>query len=160
MRRSSDPSLFADVSDGRRRIMRSIKSSETGPERRVRSLLHELGYRFRKNLKGLPGRPDIALTARRKAVFVHGCFWHSHGLCKNSSVPRTRQEYWIEKLKKNVTRDARNSQALQDAGWKAEVVWECELADEPSVAARLTRFLGPPRGNNKNRLRLTRNGKT
>jgi DNA mismatch endonuclease Vsr len=157
MQRSDRYVLFTGVSDGRRRIMRSIKSKDTGPERLVRSLLHRLGYRFRKNLKGLPGRPDVALTGRQKAVFVHGCFWHAHEGCKKSTIPQTRREYWTEKLKRNVARDARNLCALREAGWAAEVIWECELEDVLSVSARLARFLGPPRGSDR-RDAQTRNG--
>ncbi len=110
----------------------------------MRSLLHKLGYRFRKNVKGLPGRPDVVLPGRKKVVFVHGCFWHAHENCAKASIPRTRQDYWEEKLMKTRCRDAKNIDSLRAAGWEADVVWECELAAEHSVANRLKKFLSEP----------------
>ena len=142
MQPESGPGLFADVPDARRRIMRAIRSNETAPERFVRSALHREGYRFLKNVRGLPGRPDIIFPSRKKAVFVHGCFWHAHAGCSNALLPRTRENYWAVKLCRNVERDQENLAALKSAGWAAEVVWECELSDMCAVVRRLKSFLG------------------
>ena len=137
--------LFADVPEGRRNIMRAIRSSDTMPERLVRSWLHRAGYRFRKNFKDLPGKPDIVVTSRKKAIFIHGCFWHRHAGCSCFAMPKTRQDYWHEKLEKNVIRDSKNVSALEAAGWEVDVVWECELARFTATTERLARFLGPTR---------------
>jgi DNA mismatch endonuclease Vsr len=145
MRPDATGDLFGDVSAGRRRIMRAISSNGTKPERAVRAMLQRVGYRFRKNLKGLPGRPDVAFTAKRKAIFVHGCFWHAHTGCKNAARPKTRSDYWNSKLNRNVARDRENLEALQQQGWCGAVVWECELGNMSSVERRLVEFLGRPR---------------
>lgn len=137
--------LFAEVSEARRKIMRGIKSTETRPEKTVRALLHLEGYRFRKNVRALPGSPDVAFSKKKKAVFVHGCFWHSHRNCSNSKTPGTRTEYWRKKLQRNADRDSESLDELRSKGWKAAVVWECELGDLRQVSARLKAFLGSPR---------------
>jgi len=108
--------------------MSRIKGKDTKPEKAVRSLLHYLGYRFRLQRKDLPGKPDIVLPKYRTVVFVHGCFWHSHG-CKDSGIPKTNSEFWHEKLAKNKLRDGKNSLKLRELGWSVLVVWECELKD-------------------------------
>lgn len=141
---SSEKRASLDVPEGRRNIMRAIRGSETKPEKRVRSLLHSYGYRFRKNLSGLPGRPDVAFTRKQKAIFVHGCFWHSHDGCRNAAVPRTRGDYWRAKLDATVARDERNIAALSELGWKTLVVWECEIPDEGGIVRALIRLLGSP----------------
>ncbi|ACS38034.1 very short patch repair endonuclease [Methylorubrum extorquens] len=135
---------FSDVPEARRKIMSAIRSKDTKPERSVRRLAHSLGYRFRLHGKDLPGRPDIFFPGRRKAIFVHGCFWHQHPSdeCRPSALPRTRRDYWVPKLERNVARDARNMTDLAAAGWDALVIWECELSDLEAVADRLRRFLG------------------
>jgi len=133
-----------DIPESRRENMRRIRS-ESSVERRLRSLLHRAGYRFRKNLAGLPGRPDVAFPARKKAVFLHGCFWHQHAGCKRATKPRSRSNYWQPKLAKTTARDACNLTDLSDLGWSVLIVWECELRDEQAATKRLTEFLGPPR---------------
>jgi len=113
--------------------MGRIRGRDTLPEKRVRSLLHRLGFRFSLNRKDLPGKPDIVLPARRAVVFVHGCFWHQHQGCKNATMPSTRRPFWEAKLSGNAARDQRNGEALRSLGWKVMTVWECELADEECV---------------------------
>ena len=117
--------------------MSRIKGKDTGPERRVRSLLHRLGFRFSLRRRDLPGRPDIVLTRHETAIFVHGCFWHRHYNCRNSVLPKTRPEFWLAKLNGNVERDARNVLALKQLGWRVVTVWECEVEDEGRLAGKL-----------------------
>lgn len=127
--------------------MALIRSRDTRPEWRVRRLLHGLGYRYRLHVKALPGKPDIVFTRRRKAVLVHGCFWHQHdqGRCGNARRPKSNTGYWHEKLARNVERDRMAVEQLQAAGWDVLIVWECETKDMSEVAERLGRFLGPAR---------------
>lgn len=118
--------------------MSRIRGQNTGPEVRLRSLLHRAGFRFRLHAKELPGRPDIVLPRYRTAIFVHGCFWHRHTGCRNASTPSTRKAFWQEKFDRNVRRDERNRSELVVAGWTVVVVWECELATDPDlVVSRL-----------------------
>jgi DNA mismatch endonuclease (patch repair protein) len=121
--------------------MSRIRSRDTVPEVRVRSVLHRLGFRFSLRRKDLPGKPDIVLPARRAVVFVHGCFWHQHDGCMNATMPSTRRSFWKEKLLGNVARDRRVEAELRSRGWKVLTVWECELANEDSVAQRCRRML-------------------
>jgi DNA mismatch endonuclease, patch repair protein len=117
--------------------MSRIRGGDTGPERRVRSLLHRLGFRFSLNRHDLPGRPDIVLTRYATAIFVNGCFWHRHKKCRNSVVPKTRQAFWLAKLNGNVERDRRNALALRRLGWKVITVWECEVGNEDKLLRML-----------------------
>ena len=121
--------------------MRAIRGKDMLPELKVRSLVHKLGYRFRLHWKDLPGKPDLVFGPRRKVIFVHGCFWHSHK-CRIAHIPRSNQAYWGPKLERNKTRDGKNIEALQAEGWKALVVWECEARDERGLRKRLRAFLG------------------
>ena len=121
--------------------MRAIRSKGMQPELKVRSIAHRLGYRFRLHRKDLPGKPDLVFASRRKVIFVHGCFWHSHD-CKSAHVPRSNQEYWRPKLERNKTRDGKNIEALEAKGWQCLVIWECEVRDEGGVKKRLRMFLG------------------
>jgi DNA mismatch endonuclease (patch repair protein) len=111
----------------RSRAMSKVRGKDTGIERFVRSALHRRGFRFRKNVARLPGRPDIVLPRYRTVVFVHGCFWHHHEGCKASKLPDTRQEFWAEKIAGNVARDANHTQWLHDNGWRVLIIWECSL---------------------------------
>lgn len=119
--------------------MSRIKGRDTGPELRLRSLLHRAGFRFRLHAKELPGKPDIVLPKYRAAIFVHGCFWHRHEGCRNATMPSTRTEFWKSKFDSNVDRDERNRAALTAAGWTVFTVWECELkSDAPGVVEKLS----------------------
>jgi len=117
--------------------MSRIKGRDTAPEKRVRSLLHRLGFRFSLHKRELPGRPDIVLKRYHTAIFVHGCFWHRHAGCKNSVLPKTRADFWLAKLSGNVARDRRNQAALKHQGWKTLIVWECEVENETRLTRRL-----------------------
>lgn len=121
--------------------MSRIRSSNTAPEKRVRKLLHGLGYRFRLHRKDLPGTPDIVLAGYSAVVLVHGCFWHRHKSCRDASTPKTRRSFWREKFTKNVNRDRKKTIALKKLGWKVIVVWECELKDEETLVRRLNSLL-------------------
>ena len=121
--------------------MRAIRPKNTKPEMEVRSLVHSLGYRFRLHRPNLPGKPDLAFPSRRKVIFVHGCFWHSHA-CKPGLKPKSNRDFWLPKLRGNKVRDSRNLKALEQQGWKALVIWECELRDTRALRLRVTRFLG------------------
>lgn len=123
----------------RRWNMSRIKGRDTGPELRLRSLLHRAGFRFRLHAKELPGRPDVVLPKYRAAIFVHGCFWHRHDGCRNATMPSTRTEFWKSKFDSNVGRDERNQAALKAAGWTVLILWECELkSDAAGVVEKLS----------------------
>ena len=126
----------------RSRMMASIKSKGTKPEMRVRRLLHGLGYRYRLHRRDLPGRADLAFAAKRKVIFVNGCFWHHHPGCRRGRIPDANRDYWLAKLTGNRARDARNIALLEKQGWSAMTVWECQLGDMGAVASRLVDFLG------------------
>jgi DNA mismatch endonuclease (patch repair protein) len=125
--------------------MRRIRSKDTSPELVLRRLVHGLGYRFRLHRKDLPGRPDLVFAKRRKIVFVHGCFWHQHGGCREGRIPSSRLDYWVPKLEKNQIRDAANRALLEEQGWKVLIVWECELTDISVVKRAVKKFLGSVR---------------
>lgn len=117
--------------------MRRVRSRDTTPERKVRSLLHRLGFRFRLHRQDLPGKPDIVLPKYSAVVFVHGCFWHRHPRCAEATTPGTRQVYWLPKFKRTIERDRENQRELRRRGWNVIVVWECELREPHQVVQRL-----------------------
>lgn len=121
--------------------MAQVKGRDTNPELIVRSLVHRLGYRFRLHVDWLPGRPDVVFSSRRKALFVHGCFWHHHTKCPGARIPKSRVGFWSSKIMANKARDRRNLAALTRQGWKYLVVWECEVRDIDSLAGRIIQFL-------------------
>jgi DNA mismatch endonuclease (patch repair protein) len=123
----------------RSEIMSRIRSRDTKPEKSVRSLLRQLGYRFKLHVASLPGRPDIVLVKYRTVVLVHGCFWHRHSKCRYSYTPKTRVSFWTQKFAANQRRDRRVRAALKRLGWRAIVVWECETRKPGSLAIRLER---------------------
>ena len=120
--------------------MRRIRSSDTAPELLVRRLVYAAGYRYRLHGKNLPGKPDLVFAARQRVVFVHGCYWHSHG-CKLTHTPRTNTAYWSPKLAGNKARDSRNIESLTSLGWSVLVIWECEVKHSDRVLRRVRNFL-------------------
>ena len=108
-------------------LMAKVKSSGTKPEEKVRKALFREGFRYRKNVARLLGKPDIVLAKYKAVVFVHGCFWHQHENCPESIRPQTRQEYWNPKLQRNAERDQLNTERLKQHGWRVFIVWECKL---------------------------------
>jgi DNA mismatch endonuclease (patch repair protein) len=131
----------------RRRIMQSIKSKDTGPELIVRRLLLSLGYRYRLHKRSLAGKPDIVFSPRRKAIFIHGCFWHGHE-CKKGNPPKSRLDYWEPEINANKARDQKIKGELESDGWTLLVIWQCETSDSKLLEERLNLFLG---GSRKNR---------
>ncbi|WP_114389919.1 very short patch repair endonuclease [Notoacmeibacter marinus] len=126
----------------RSRTMRAVRDKNTKPEKIVRSLLHQMGYRFRLHRFDLPGKPDIVFPARNKLIFVHGCFWHGHECKRGARPPKTNVEYWTQKISRNKERDQRHLFELDRLGWDARVVWECELKDMEALRDKLNCFLG------------------
>ena len=121
--------------------MSRIRGRDTRPERTVRSVLHRLGFRFRLHRRDLPGVPDIVLTRHRTVIFVHGCFWHRHTGCRFAYTPKSNAEFWLNKLTSNVKRDAVNVRKLRALGWTVLTIWECQVANEQSLEARLNKAL-------------------
>ena len=123
--------------------MSRIRHRDTKPEMMVRRLLHAMGFRYRLHDKRLPGSPDIVFASRKKAIFVHGCFWHRHpdAGCALARMPKTRLDFWRPKLEGNRTRDVRHQSELDALGWRYLIVWECELRDKEQFRNRLLAFL-------------------
>lgn len=134
---------FPNVSLATRKAMQGNKGKDTKPEMIVRRLVHGMGYRYRLHRKDLPGKPDLAFGPKRKAIFVHGCFWHAHEdpTCKVCGAPKTRADYWQAKFDRNKTRDARNVALLGSMGWTVLTLWECEMKDLDAVRRRVSAFL-------------------
>jgi DNA mismatch endonuclease, patch repair protein len=122
--------------------MAAVKSKNTSPEIALRKLLHRLGYRYRLHLATLPGRPDIVFPARRKVIFVNGCFWHRHEGCKYTTMPKTQVEFWEAKFLANRERDIRTLDALRSLGWEVAVVWQCQIKNPELLLPEIIRFLG------------------
>lgn len=120
--------------------MRAVRSTNTMPEWKVRRLLFAMGYRYRIHYRKLPGSPDIAFPGRRKAIFVHGCFWHSHG-CRIGRPPKSRLDYWLPKLARNAERDRAKIEAIEAQGWRALVIWQCQLVETDALQETLRDFL-------------------
>lgn len=110
----------------RSRMMAGIKGKNTSPELLIRKALHARGFRFRIHAKKLPGKPDMLLPKYKAVVFINGCFWHGHG-CRYFKIPKTRPEFWLEKIEKNRIRDGLQKKALMAMGWRVLVVWECAV---------------------------------
>jgi DNA mismatch endonuclease (patch repair protein) len=121
--------------------MARVKSRDTKPEVTLRVLVRELGHRYRKNRKDVIGRPDLAFVGRRRAIFLHGCFWHRHDCPSGRRIPKSRIDFWTAKFERNIERDAQVLRELRRAGWRALVIWECELRKPSLVARRVERFL-------------------
>lgn len=134
-----------DVPAWRRKLMQANKSKDTKPEKKVRSALHQLGYRFRLHRRDLPGCPDIVFTARRVAIQIYGCFWHQHQGCRLARIPKTRISYWQPKFARTVQHDREAENSLAEQGWTVVIVWECEMtANFEKVLQRIVNVLGLP----------------
>jgi len=122
---------MADIFSERKRseIMSKVKSKNTKPEEIVRKYLFSKGFRYRKNVKELPGKPDIVLPKYATVIFVNGCFWHGHD-CPKGTLPATNTEFWEQKIRSNKQRDEKNEKSLVERGWRVETIWECELKNK------------------------------
>lgn len=120
--------------------MSLIRSRDSKFELRVRSAIHRLGYQFRKHYEGLPGKPDLVFVARRKAIFLHGCFWHGHS-CRLNRRPKTNTSYWESKVERNRERDVVVRRRLRQLGWNVLTIWECESRNLDQAIGRIQRFL-------------------
>jgi DNA mismatch endonuclease (patch repair protein) len=125
----------------RSEIMSRVRGKDTKPEMLVRRMVHGAGYRYRLHVRNLPGKPDLVFPARRKVVFINGCFWHRHRDCLLARLPKSRTEFWTEKLERNRARDERNVTALRELGWRVLTVWECEIRDPAALMRRIEAFL-------------------
>jgi len=127
--------------------MRRIRKADTKPEIAVRRIAHSLGFRYRLHCRDLPGTPDLVFPARRKVIFVHGCFWHQHECRLGAKQPSANPDYWLPKLTRNAERDRRNRERLAALGWDVLVIWECETRSLAHLPSLIERFLrAPPPG--------------
>ena len=121
--------------------MSCVKSKNTRPELTVRRLVYGLGYRYRLHDTSLPGKPDLVFRSRRKVIFIHGCFWHGHADCPKARIPKTRQDFWKEKMGNNARRDEENERALDRLGWKHLIIWQCQIKNVETVKGQVVAFL-------------------
>ncbi len=130
--------------------MSRIKGKNTKPEIKVRKFLFSKGYRYRINVKSLPGSPDIVLTKYKIAIFVNGCFWHGHTSCKKYVIPKTNTEWWLNKIMSNKERDLQKETALKELGWNVFVIWECGLLNKVFLGTMEALILKIEKVNQKN----------
>ncbi|SRR5579885_2206302 len=123
-------------------LMSRVRRKNTAPELVVRHLVHGLGFRYRLHSSDLLGRPDLVFHSRRKAIFVHGCFWHHHRGCRLATVPKTNTQFWLSKFEKNRSRDSRISEALRSDGWSVLTIWQCQTRNPSKLVRQLRTFLG------------------
>ena len=134
--------MGAQTTEQRAAIMRAVKSRDTAPELAVRTLLRRFAPGYRLHRRDIPGTPDIAFMSRKRAIFVHGCFWHGHDCARGARAPKANADYWRAKIARNVARDAQHRAALAALGWRVLVVWECALKDRAALEQKLRDFLG------------------
>ena len=125
----------------RSEVMRAVKSKDTKPEIALRKALFALGYRYRLNVKTLPGKPDLVFAKYKTVIFVHGCFWHGHTCKRGKRVPKSNIEYWTAKIARNKARDKKNTAELKKLGWRVITLWECELKDPTRAATTAAKKL-------------------
>lgn len=121
--------------------MARVRSRDTGPEMIVRRLIHGMGYRYRLHARELPGRPDLVFRSRKRVIFVHGCFWHSHPGCRRAALPQSNVAFWEKKIGRNVKRDVLQLETLVKSGWKVLVIWECATRNQEELVADIRQFL-------------------
>lgn len=121
--------------------MALVRSRNTRPEIAVRRIIKSLGYRFQSHRADLPGKPDFVLSRKRKAIFVHGCFWHGHSCRAGTNRPSSNQAYWGAKLAGNERRDSKSRASLRRMGWRTMVVWECQIGNHERLRSRIEHFL-------------------
>jgi len=123
--------------------MSRIRGRDSVSEMRLRRMIHGMGFRYRLHVRSLPGTPDLVFPSRKAVIFMHGCFWHRHEDCRLARMPKSRVDFWREKLEGNMRRDEENRRRLNEMGWRVLVVWECQMKarDLESVAQSVKRFL-------------------
>jgi DNA mismatch endonuclease (patch repair protein) len=133
---------MSDIYDKSKRsvIMSRISGKDTKPEIQVRKYLFANGFRYRKNVKELPGKPDIVLPKYNTVIFIHGCFWHGHK-CKAGKLPETKKDFWTNKISNTKLRDKRNFDSLVKIGWKVIVIWQCELNNKSLFKMRCSELI-------------------
>ena len=122
-------------------LMRRVRSGNTKPEIAVRSMLHNMGFRFRLHSKDLPGKPDIVLKKYHTAIFVNGCFWHRHHGCKKCTTPKSNSQFWVNKFQENEERDKKNCKELKSKGWQVIILWECEISNKDILLRKLSKLI-------------------
>ena len=127
----------------RSRMMAGIRARDTKPEVFLRTSLHRMGFRYRLGGAGLPGKPDLVFRKRRIALFVHGCFWHRHAdrSCRLARMPKSRVDFWLNKLEANRLRDTKHEQLLRKLGWRVIIIWECETVNAARLKSAISRKL-------------------
>lgn len=140
-KRKLTPALGLNLRPDRSAIMRAVRSRDTKPEMIVRKLAWSIRPGYCLHRRDIPGNPDIAYIAAKRAIFVHGCFWHGHDCARGARVPRTNRDYWVTKVARNRQRDATNMARLEAEGWRSSVIWECELTNNDMLTRRLAAFL-------------------
>jgi len=128
---------MSEPSAARSANMSAIRSKDTKPELRVRRIAHAMGLRFRLHRSDLPGSPDLVFPRHHLAMFVHGCFWHGHGCKRGGSGPKSNTGYWGPKINRTKERDAAAKEALEAAGWRVAVLWECEMKNDESLKSQI-----------------------
>ena len=121
--------------------MSNISGKETKPEILVRKFLFGKGFRYRKNVKKMPGTPDIVLPKYNTIVFIHGCFWHGHDKCPKGALPTTNAKFWKQKISRNIARDKSNKEKLLDLGWRVIIIWQCEIKNKNIALKRLNHLV-------------------
>ncbi len=122
--------------------MRQVKGKNTTPELAVRHLLRSMGHTgYRIHRSDIPGKPDIVWVGRKLAIFIHGCFWHGHSCHRGARIPKTRRDYWVNKIRRTQQRDLKYLSSLAALGWRVLMLWECELHDQDAIAEKLKTFL-------------------
>jgi DNA mismatch endonuclease (patch repair protein) len=121
--------------------MSRIKNKNTKPEILIRQFLHKNGFRYRLHVKNMPGKPDIVLPKYKTVIFINGCFWHGHNGCKYFKTPKTRTEWWLNKINTNINNDIKATKSLIDLGWKIITIWECEVKLKGNFTVRSNQLL-------------------
>lgn len=129
--------------------MARVLGKGTKPEMNLRRLVHGMGFRYRLHSKALPGKPDMVFPGRKAVIFMHGCFWHRHPGCKLARMPKSRIDFWKEKLEANSQRDLQNQERLRNMGWRVLVIWECQLRDTNEISRIVREFLSNQRERGK-----------
>jgi DNA mismatch endonuclease, patch repair protein len=134
---------MTDIFTGEKRtqIMSRVKNCRTEPEEKVAKILRELSIGYRRNVKTLPGQPDLVVYSLRTAIFVNGCFWHGHNNCPRAKLPKTNRTFWQKKITTNRRRDGRSIRQLREQNWHTITVWQCRLRNTAQVKSRLARLL-------------------